>query len=513
MKVDIINAQRGFSDPNSSDSNEAQKMTGNLSVQFREYYSMHLNPSDLPDPSDIEAIQAIEDDQSIFDTKLGKSFQSSLSELEDLGYPGIGNPKITLSSKVRPIDSLNHSTAVQFNVLDSDSEESGACLKLPEKYNGLGYQNLISMIFKLIRFRDEWMLTGKKGKNDFTSKEEKFIEPIHLVLIEEPEAHLRNHNELKEKKHFSTQLVVSTHSSHIAHEVEFTNLRYFKRKNDRLSKEVPTATVVNLSDVFGGTDATTKFASRYLKTTHCDLFFADASIIVEGPAERMLIPHFINQDFKNLTTCYVSVLEIGGSHAHRLRPLIEKLGLVSLIITDIDSIDPSKERKAVKPEKGKAYCTNNSTLKEWIPGKESLDELLDLKSGLKEDETRQIRVSYQHPIKVKFNGAISEVAPYTFEDALVFENIDIFKCIDGNGLIKKFKAIINENTDLSIIQDNFFEELRTGEKAKFALDLLFLEEPKNIKIPAYIKEGLDWLEQKLVDKQNDCLTEKKTNVK
>jgi hypothetical protein len=37
-----------------------------------------------------------------------------------------------------------------------------------------------------------------------------------------------------------------------------------------------------------------------------------------------------------------------------------------------------------------------------------------------------------------------------------------------------------------------------AKKAEFALDLLFLQEPSTLKIPTYIKEGLDWLETKLL---------------
>ena len=71
------------------------------------------------------------------------------------------------------------------------------------------------------------------------------IEPLHVVLIEEPEAHLhaqvqqvfikkayqvlRAHDALKHGS-FSTQMIVSTHSSHIAHELDFTCLRYFRRE-------------------------------------------------------------------------------------------------------------------------------------------------------------------------------------------------------------------------------------------------------------------------------------------
>ncbi len=46
-------------------------------------------------------------------------------------------------------------------------------------------------------------------------------------------------------------------------------------------------TVINLSDVFGDEEnETNKFVARYLKTTHCDILFADALILVEGIAEN-----------------------------------------------------------------------------------------------------------------------------------------------------------------------------------------------------------------------------------
>ena len=189
IKIDIINAQRGFSDPNTESSN-APKTTGNLSMQLREYYTKHLNPIDQPVPADIAALQSIEDARASFDEKLKESFRSSLNELESLNYPGFGNPSITISSKVNVMDGLNHDSAVQFDVLKKDSATSDYPLSLPEKYNGLGYQNLISMVFKLIRFRDEWMQVGKSSKQFSSSDDGLGFEPLHLVLVEEPEAHL-----------------------------------------------------------------------------------------------------------------------------------------------------------------------------------------------------------------------------------------------------------------------------------------------------------------------------------
>ncbi len=220
IKVDIINAQRGFSDVN-SDSNENTSNIKNLSSQLRSYYDKHLNPSENPTEDDIKALNAIQQAKELFDNDLKESFKSSLDELEKLNYPGFGNPTINLSSKFNTVDSLNHDSSVQYNLCEENSK-----LTLPEKYNGLGYQNLISMIFKLIRFRDEWMQVGKiyNADNKITEKE---FEPLHLVLIEEPEAHLhaqvqqvfikeaykvlRNHSDLK-GENFKTQLLISTHS-------------------------------------------------------------------------------------------------------------------------------------------------------------------------------------------------------------------------------------------------------------------------------------------------------------
>ncbi|MFA4957447.1 MAG: AAA family ATPase [Candidatus Methanoperedens sp.] len=508
IKIDIINAQRGFSGPNTPDNN-----IGNLSSQLGDYFKKHLNPSDQPNPSDIEALQSIEDAKISFDAKLKESFQSSLMELESLNYPGFGNPRITISSLINPIDGLDHPSAVQFDVSNKDDVSLDSPLRLPEKYNGLGYQNLISMVFKLIRFRDEWMQVGKISKI-----ENRVFEPLHLVLIEEPEAHLhaqiqqvfigkayevlRNHINLKKSKQFSTQLVVSTHSNHIAHEVDFVCLRYFRRKPAIKNGDVPTSIVVNLSKTFGTENDTTKFAIRYLKTTHCDLFFADAAILVEGPAERMLVPHFIRHNCPELAISYISLLEIGGSHAHRLRPLIEDLGLITLVITDIDSID-SNGKTAVLPEKNKGYKTGNDTLKSWLPVKENLDELLALNDESKESKDFPIRVAYQFPLNIKFQENEYEAIPYTFEDALAFENIALFKTIEGNGLIKKISNAIKMNTKSA--GKDMFDALKNGKKAEFALELLFLKEPETLKVPKYIKDGLDWMNGKLKIKQEDFI--------
>jgi predicted ATP-dependent endonuclease of OLD family len=526
-----INAQRGFSDPNnktdpSEDNQSNNRTVGTLSSQLRTYYDKHLNPTVLPDPSDIGALQSIELAQESFDKKLREGFKNALSELGSLGYPGFSDPRITISTKIKPIDSLDHNSAVQFELLSEDNETNNMPLRLPEQYNGLGYQNLISMVFKLMRFRDEWMQVGKVAKKVSSEKNDFFLPPLHLVLVEEPEAHLHvqvqqvfinkayeilcNHENLKAQSVLTTQLVVSTHSGHIAHEVNFAHLRYFRRKPAKTHTEVPTSTVVNLSEVFGTEDETERFVTRYLESTHCELFFADAAILVEGPAERMLVPHFIRHHFKKLNESYVSLLEIGGNHAHRFKPLIEHLGLTSLIITDLDSADPNKNYTAIQPRRNQGFKTGNSTLKTWTPCKEMIDELLDVECFDKVktyDDSFSVRVAYQCPVNVnlKDEDAEEEALSNTFEDALVFDNLALFKDLNGNGLIKKFKVAINEKQTVSELGEEFFNALRSAKKAEFALELLFLQDPKVLKVPTYINEGLSWLQEQLLRKQRDIL--------
>lgn len=509
IKVNIINAQRGFSGTNPEEIDFSNIKS--LSSQLRSYYDKHLNPFDNPTLDDLKALEAIQEAKKIFDINLKNSFESSLSELSILNYPGFGNPKITLSSKFKTVESLNHDSSVQYN-LNND----GTGLSLPEKYNGLGYQNLISIIFKLIRFRDEWMQIGKSYQQAEKTIDKNF-EPLHLVLIEEPEAHLhaqvqqvfinkaydvlRNNDILKDDDKFTTQLIISTHSNHIAHEVDFTSLRYFKRDTTS-NNEVNTSEVINLSKTFGTEDETTKFATRYLKTTHCNLFFSDAVIIVEGPVERMLVPYFIKQH-SNLSDCYISILEIGGSHAHRLKPLIETLGLITLIITDLDSIDKlENSRSKVQPNKSKGYRTGNDTLTKWHPKEESLDLLLELEEEKKEHTDFPIKVAYQLPLKISNQGVDVVVYPYTFEDSLVMENRDIFRQIsDSTGLMKKMYQAANK-TNITESAKEMYEAINSQnvKKAEFALELLFFKEPKDLKTPRYIKEGLDWLKKKLSSK-------------
>ncbi len=347
------------------------------------------------------------------------------------------------------------------------------------------------------------------------------IAPLHLVLLEEPEAHLhvqvqqvfikkvysvlRNNAFLNNHQNFSTQLVISSHSSHIAREVNFADLRYFKRLPKSSDCHIATAKVINLSDVFGkGTD-TDRFVTRYLQTTHCDLFFADAVILVEGSAESMLIPHFIKCKYPLLNERYITVLGINGKHSHRLKPLIEKLCLTTLVITDIDSALSTGHHNATRPERGRNLISGNYAITNWLIQEKSLDKLLDTPYTNKEfcyatPYTYSIRIAYQTPILVNFKSEVNiEAISSTFEDCLIYTNLELFNNKTGEGIIEKAHELMSNSKNFNELHEALYNELRysDAQKAGFALDLIYSIDPSEINVPPYINEGLSWLQGQL----------------
>src|SRR5690606_15321461 len=118
--------------------------------------------------------------------------------------------------------------------------------------------------------------------------------------------------------------------------------------------------------------------------------------------------HFLRTQFKFLDQCYITTLDIGGSHAHRLRPLVDALGIVTLVITDLDA---GKNKSAMPVRRGADLSTNNPTLKHWLRMKDEsvkVDSLLELADEAKWqelDELFAIRVAYQTPILVQLPGS------------------------------------------------------------------------------------------------------------
>ncbi|WP_075317793.1 ATP-dependent endonuclease [Bacteroides togonis] len=499
IRVDTILASRDFSDPGGQSDSDIDT----LSKQFQQYYkSCGLEDEELTSEG-LNLLGGIAIANKTYDEKLRKTFEMPVGELKNINYPGFQNPEIKIRSKIQIEEAIKHDSAVQFAIQGMEQ------LMLPEKYNGLGYRNLISIYMKLIDFREKWLRTFSDGEN---------IEPIHIVFVEEPEAHLHaqaqqvfvrkafealcNNELIKEHPWLNTQLVLSTHSNHIVNELDLNCMRYFRRVIG--DSKIPISKVVNLSSTFGKDEEETKqFVTRYIRLTHCDIFFSDAVILVEGPAEKILVPNFLTK--AGLDSYYISVIEINGRHAHSFRKLIEKIGIATLIITDIDAAetkigkDGKKHLSSVITSKGKGYKTSNPSIKNWLPEKEKIDDLLVLDE--KEKIIGNVKIAFQTSINVKWDKDtkdLVEICPYTFEDALIFTNLELFRQ-DGlkkMGGITTILNLLRKSDSANELQRCIFEKLESKsdfKKADFAVSLLYKNDFIDLEAPAYIKEGLNWM--------------------
>ena len=503
IKVDTILASRDFSDPEGQTDSEIDT----LSKQFQQYYKSSGQEDEELTCEGLKLLGGIVTANKTYDEKLRKTFEVPVGELKNINYPGVQNPEIKIRSKIQIEESIKHDSAVQFAIQGMEE------LVLPEKYNGLGYRNLISIYLKLIDFREKWLKELSEGKN---------IEPIHLVFVEEPEAHLHaqaqqvfvkkafealcNNKLIEENPWLSTQLVLSTHSNHVVNELDLNCMRYFKRVID-VGEKIPVSKVVNLSSTFGTDDETKQFVTRYIRLTHCDIFFSDAVVLVEGPAEKILVPSFLVK--AGLDSYYISVIEVNGRHAHSFRKLIEKIGIAALIVTDIDATDTKvgEDGKEIHPSvitaKGNGYKTGNPSIKSWLSGKEQIDDLLALDE--KEKFVNNVRIAFQTPVNVKWDknkDELTEVCPYTFEDALIFTNLELFRRegLKKMGAITTIANLLKHSNSANELQNKIFKKLESKsgfQKADFAISLLYKDDFVDLVAPVYIQEGLEWMKSYL----------------
>lgn len=516
VRVDFVPAQRGLgAEDEHGKSDSDTHRVGLFSNQLLKFARQHLNVSTTGHGHRADLVQAVAFAQKELDKSISEALESSVEDVKILGYPGLYDPQeIIFRTRIQTGNLLDHSTAVQYR-LDNDSVDDF----LPEYSIGLGYQNLQSLSYQLVSFKAS-RLNPAKGSPA----------AVHLVMVEEPEAHLhvqvqrifpgKAHKLINsmspEHNNLRSQLLISTHSSHLAHAESFARLRYVRRLAKSLPYGMPSTEVVNLADAFGDDVETSAFAERYFRVQHTDLLFADAAIFVEGTAERMLVPLFIERDFEELSKRYISFLDIGGSHAHRLKPLVEKLMIPTVVITDVDPVIPEKDandrtvRKATHIADQIGLESGNDTLTSWHPKILNIADLMKPtpeqlvwigQSGLK------VRFAWQLPI-----DAVSGRCPSTFEDSLILSNLAWFKSLEEKendetkkkkkmlrgALGKVVKTILTYPDHAELVRELHTLLSNKFSKGDFAATLFErINADQNINCPDYISNALSWLEDQL----------------
>ena len=506
IKVDNLSAQRHLADPASGTSGAGR--SEDLSKRLSRFYKRNLDQRS----EDHSALRALFDSETGLNEHLAEVFKDVFGSFSKLGIPGRHNPRLEIKSALNPVTIMNSQDARVYYVLG----DGGDALRLPDTYNGLGFKNLIYMVVEILDLHARWI----------SDKEDRA--PLHLIFIEEPEVHLhaqlqqvfiRNVLDLvKDDDAFHSQTVVTTHSSHILYERGFKPIRYFRRQN---TDGEQTTEVLNLSSFYSQNPKERDFLERYLKLTHCDLFFADAAILVEGNVERLLLPVMIEKEAVSLRSACLSILEVGGAFGHRFKSLIEFLGLVALVITDLDSVKPirledenedevtefeipnpdtsqppvKKSGKACLPSELDAL-TSNQTLIQWLPKKQTVAELLIATESEKVQEAVggngfKVCVTYQVPTDVMWNGTTKSLCGRTLEESFGLENAVWCQSETNRHIGLKLRGVLDSPDDLARGLHNRVAG-KSFDKTKFALGVL-TEPPENWCVPLYIKEGLCWL--------------------
>jgi len=323
---------------------------------------------------------------------------------------------------------------------------------LPLENNGLGYNNLIFM-------RN---LIKQKKDNDY-----------NILLIEEPEAHLHpnmqykllkyigNLQELKNEENqnvIKNQIIVTTHSSNITASIDLSEI--IMLNYDR-SLSIPNVTSITLNDNFDydkvknyidlekilerGNKTTeqleedikklliksSEHLKKFLDVTRSDILFSDIIILVEGIAEKLLLP--IMND--KLVDEHIAVIELGGINFNYFLPLCFNTNKKVLCITDKDESVINIENKTIN-------------LEDYNNKKPSIHEIYT-------DKKEQICVVMQK------NGGS------TFEKEIFIDNYDDFeayKYLMKSSLLDEYNDLIDQKS-ISYWKDNY-ENVINNHKTK-----------------------------------------------
>lgn len=214
-----------------------------------------------------------------------------------------------------------------------------------------------------------------------------------------------------------------------------------------------------------------------MELRRCDMFFADKIILVEGTTERLLLPKMIEKvdsligDASSpLAHSYISLIEVGGAYASKFRELLQFLEVPTLIITDIDSIDPHNSNQKCQTSTSDAV-TSNTTLKGWLPECTKIADLLEKNTLETQLERNNVRVCYQIPEE---DGT---TVVRSFEEAFIIANAEIFeKQASKTSHASKFRPNKHRYyTAVEIREQSYDIAGQITTKSDFAFDILMLD--------------------------------------
>lgn len=208
---------------------------------------------------------------------------------------------------------------------------------------GLGYNNALFMATELVLLRDG--------------------EDLALLLVEEPEAHLhpqlqdrvmgllRQHSKPSINGERRVQVIITTHSPSLVS-----------------SADIETMMLVHKAQTYPLRSGCTKlqktdyaFLQRFIDATKANLFFARGIMMVEGPAEAILLPTLAQACGRSFSKHGVSLVNVGHTGLYHYARILQREGsgpqypVPAVCLTDRDIVPDVASIYVPKPAKGNRF--------------------------------------------------------------------------------------------------------------------------------------------------------------